>query len=263
MPLICLSRYPSSSSSWSAWRTVASGVLVVLSLTGNLSLTLAITSCGVICLPSHIAICINFPKIRCVILYINYIFWGVSKILFGNTIHQTKLSKAEDYLMHLGITVWSLLAAFWWGDWKRVKQFYPTMCYMMIGALLYLFLYGGDSLWNEIPDMGLKNKINILLYVFIVFPCTVLLYLSNYPITKLGQFFHISKWIAIYSLFEWLAFVLGRLSYNSGWSIWWSIAFDCMMFPMLRIHYLNTKSALLLSVPIILFLAFIFKPNLD
>jgi hypothetical protein len=163
--------------------------------------------------------------------------------------------------MHLIVAIVTLLAAIRWGNWKNIGKYYPTQLYMIMGALLYLFIYGPDTLWDEIPDSGINNKLTILLYVFIVFPCTVLLYLSKYPSTTLKQFFYIAVWIIFYSGTELILFFFGKMLYNSGWNICWSVAFNCMMFPMLRLHFVRPFWAIGLSLPIIILLTLGFGPH--
>lgn len=150
-----------------------------------------------------------------------------------------------------------------WGDWKNINKYYPTLLYMAAGNLLYLFLYGDDTLWNEIPDVGLNNKQTILLYSFTALPCGALLFLSTYPNSGMKKIVHTLAWIAIFSGVEYILHLFGKLEYNGGWNAWLSTVFNCLMFPMLRLHYKKPIIALCLSIPIVFVLTLIFTPRWD
>jgi hypothetical protein len=157
--------------------------------------------------------------------------------------------------MHILITVCSLLAAWRWADWSRFHSFLATILYMTAMDLLYFFLATDYPLWIVKSDIGMMTKSEVaLLYAFIVFPCTAMLFLSNYPDTIRKQFLHIGKWIIIYISVEWLGFKLGVIYYEHGWTIGWSLLFLIVMFPMLRLHFKRPVLAYIASIFVIIFL---------
>lgn len=160
--------------------------------------------------------------------------------------------------MHILITVWAILAAWRWGNWRKFSQYHATMLYMSLMNLFYLFLTGTYLLWRMQPEFGLPFTLMVALYTFIVFPCTVLLYLSHYPETLGRQILHIIKWIVIYIGVEWLGSLFSRISYGNGWHLGWSFIFVLIMFPMLRLHNQKPILAYLLSIAIIVLLLYVF-----
>lgn len=160
--------------------------------------------------------------------------------------------------MHIAITIWALFAVCLWADWKRWKEFLPTIYYMASMSLLYQYIaHNTYHLWSNernIPNYLITDN----LYSFIVFPCTVMLFLSNYPSRPKAVFLHYLKWVAIYSVMEWIGNKAGFMDYHHGWTWMWSLLFLCVMFPMLRLHHLRPLWAIALSAIIITVLLVIF-----
>jgi hypothetical protein len=66
-------------------------------------------------------------------------------------------------------------------------------------------------------------------------------------------------WIALYVGVEIILLWKGNIKYKYGWSLGHSAAFDCLMFPFLRLHYKKPLMALIISVPITIFLVWFFE----
>lgn len=111
------------------------------------------------------------------------------------------------------------------------------MIYIAMGSLLYSFLYYDHWLWQYKPGFLVTPFIADMLTTFIILPLTGLLFLTNYPDSVKGQLFKITKFITIYMFFELVYYILGLFAYNYGWNIWWSLAWNCMMFPMFALHH--------------------------
>jgi hypothetical protein len=87
-------------------------------------------------------------------------------------------------------------------------------------------------------------------YLFLIVIPAILNYLSNYPVKPKDRIIHIAKWVIIFTAVEWVGgHFFNAIDHHNGWNIWWSLAFNIIMFLMLRLHFLNFKWALLLSVP--------------
>lgn len=161
--------------------------------------------------------------------------------------------------MHL-MTLFAVIFAAWkWSDWRNWKNYLPTMQYIVIGALLYEYLTDGQKMWvfqGDIPD---SQTVTALIHQFFTMPLTVLIFLSNFPKTLGKQCYRISKWIGLYAAVEIIMLLTGRITYDNGWTLWHSIGFDIMMFPMLRLHHSRPLLAYLISVPIVLFLNYRFN----
>jgi len=132
--------------------------------------------------------------------------------------------------------------------WRGFSVFHTTVLYMMVCNLLYWFLTDDYLLWAFVPDLIPNGVITELIYMLIVFPCTVVLFLSSFPNQKKGRWKHYALWVAIYGVSEFVYSVTGRIMYDHGWSCWVSLAFDCLMFPMLRLHSTRPGIAYIVSV---------------
>jgi hypothetical protein len=110
------------------------------------------------------------------------------------------------------------------------------MLFIIVGALLYLCLYKNEPLW-DLQKHILGHVLTELLYAFTVLPLTALLLLTNYPESFKGKAYRISKFIAIFSIGELIFWKMGSISYANGWNIWLSIGWNCMMYPMLVLHF--------------------------
>jgi hypothetical protein len=162
--------------------------------------------------------------------------------------------------MHLAVALWAVLAALRWGNWKHFDKYHKTLLFIVLGGLLYEFFEHDYILWQFKPDLLTNTTIIDLVYNFITMPFSVLVYLSTYPEGKrlIRQVWHIVKWILIYSIVEFVGWHMGRVYYEHGWNMWWSFAFDCQMFPMLRLHFKKPILAYIISVPLVAFLVWWF-----
>jgi hypothetical protein len=174
----------------------------------------------------------------------------------------TSLSKLKSkgvVKMHLGIALFTIWAAWRLGDWRNWEKYHSTMAYITIGGLLYEYITGQNSLWLFHPDFLYNQKITVIVYSVLTMPLTVLIFLSRYPEDVLKkQAFYITKWICVYTLVELVLLWTGRISYQHGWSIYYSVLFDIMMFIMLRLHYKKPLLSYGISILIIIFLIYWF-----
>lgn len=121
------------------------------------------------------------------------------------------------------------------------------MLFIIVGVLLNLFLYKNGLLW-DLQKHILNHTFTELIYAFTVLPLTILLLLSNYPDSLKGQAYRVLKFIFVYSIVELIYYKLGFISYKNGWNYWLSIGWNCMMFPMLVLHFKKPLYAYLVSV---------------
>lgn len=165
--------------------------------------------------------------------------------------------------MHLAIAIWSFLAAWRWGDWKHFEKYHKTLLFISCGGLLYEFFTKDYVLWDFRPDFLINRTITDLVYIFVIMPCSTFVFLSTYPDRPIRQALHVAKWTVIYAVLEWVGWQMGRIYYEHGWSIYWSAAFDCAMFPMLRLHFKKPIWAYAISIPLIGFLIWVFHVPLN
>lgn len=155
--------------------------------------------------------------------------------------------------MHILITLIVILAIFIRGDFRHWKEFHSTMLYIAVGNLMYNFLAANYLLWRFNPDIMSNHTLTEVVYTCVVFPGTALMFLSTFPKTSKRITFHYITWIGLYVGFEIMFLFLNKIYYQYGWNLGWSALFDCIMFPMLRLHSKKPLLAYLLSIPIAVF----------
>lgn len=159
---------------------------------------------------------------------------------------------------HILLSLISIFVAWKWGDWRNWKLYYPTILYMIIVDLVSITLTSSKPLWKYESPL-ISSYFAELLIAFVIFPCTCFIFFQFYA--KVNH----SKRIAIYILFflicalvyisiEYLAFRLGFFSYHNGWNLYWSFVIDCIMFPLLLLHY---KKPLWVWLPTIITATFV------
>lgn len=161
--------------------------------------------------------------------------------------------------MHLAIAVVVLIASWRLADWKNWKKYQSTMYYMVIGSLLYEFLTEDHDAWIFNSDFLFKGKYIVMLYALFITPLSILIFLSKYPQKRMKQILYLLLWVIIYISLEWILRRFGKISYYYGWNIWWSVAFDCMMFPVLILHYIKPIWAYAVSAVVVFFLMWWFR----
>lgn len=153
--------------------------------------------------------------------------------------------------MHLAIAICTIICASIWGDWRNWQKYYPTLLYVFCMSMLYEFLTKSYTMWKFKPDFLFSHTYVVLLYAVISVPLTVLVFLSLYPSSWGKKILYYPLWIFIYIGVERVLQKTGQITYENNWSILWSLIFDVIMFPMLRLHYKNPLVACVLSVFII------------
>lgn len=144
------------------------------------------------------------------------------------------------------------------GDWKEWRKYYPTMLYFVMSDLLYHFLTARYPLWKMEISFPLNHTFSVLVFDFIIMPCTVLVFLSNYP-KGIRQVFYVLFYVMLYSGIEWFLHKLGSFSYSHGWNWYFSVLFNCVMFPTMQLHFKSPQLALLLLFIMTLFLMIVFR----
>lgn len=162
-----------------------------------------------------------------------------------------------------------ILIALKFAKWRNFNTYYPTVLFMVIGNLLYSYLFKEYPLWrfeHTFEENLLPTRLSInLIKIFISFPSLTVLFLSYYPdgksLPKKGLY--VVFWALLFGAVEFISKKLGMISYHHGWNIWWSLLFDLMMFIILAIHYKRPISAWALSAIFIIFLWNVFHINFE
>lgn len=164
--------------------------------------------------------------------------------------------------MHFAVIIFTIFCAWKWGDWKNWKKYHSTMLFIAMADLLYNFLYHDHMLWryNQVT-LGMSHTITELFCALIILPATGLILLTNYPNTVKGQFLRIIKFIGIYIFFELVYQWYGIIVYSYGWSIWWSLLWDCMMIPMWALHNKKPLLAYVASIVAVIIMLILFPTS--
>lgn len=156
------------------------------------------------------------------------------------------------------VTVIMLLCAWKWGDWRNWKKYYPTMLFFTLGDFAYGLLTYNYPLW-EFESPLLKTTLSDFLISLVFFPATLLIYLPHFPEKLKHKIPYVLLWVAIYTLIERVSFLTGFFSYHNGWTIWLSLIFNGIMFPLLALHHKKPLLALLAAFTGGTLLMFYFK----
>lgn len=149
-----------------------------------------------------------------------------------------------------------ILACYKWGNWKNWKAYYPTILYVIIGDLVYNFLFYSFDLWTY--ERLINHTAGDLLIAFVVFPCSVILFLSFFP-KKIGmRIIYIVLWSLLNTILEFISFKLGYIAYHHNWTIYWSAVFYVTAFSLAATHFKHPFIAWILSAAFLLITMLIF-----
>ncbi|WP_332692159.1 CBO0543 family protein [Halalkalibacter lacteus] len=138
--------------------------------------------------------------------------------------------------MHVLTAIISILAVIGWGDWRNWQKYHTTLLFFALGNLVYNFLTANYFLWRMHSDFITNHTLTEMLYTFIIFPATGILFLGNAPEGFTKQTLHMLRWIAIYAVWEYIYTLTGHIEYQYGWTLGWSIVALFFMFPLLKLH---------------------------
>jgi hypothetical protein len=157
-------------------------------------------------------------------------------------------------MMHVAITLLTILASLKWGDWKNWREYQASMFFISTGGLLYEFIVKENTLWKFHPDFLYGHEMVVIVYALITMPISIFLFLSHFPKGLLKRGIYIVVWSAIYIVIEWILLITGRISYQNGWQFEYSFFFDLVMFSVIALHQEKPVRAYLVSIVIIIFL---------
>jgi hypothetical protein len=183
----------------------------------------------------------------------------ISKIGIFFIDYLRQISGGDRHVMHIVLAILMIAAVWVRGDWRNWEKYHTVMLYFAVGNLTYNFLTANHFLWRLDSDIISNHTLTEMLYTFIIFPGTSLLFICNYPTKRLRVIIHYLYWIILYVGVEWIMTKTGHIDYQYGWSLLWSAGFDILMFPMIRLFYKKPLVAYLLSVPIAIFFLWYFN----
>jgi hypothetical protein len=149
-------------------------------------------------------------------------------------------------------------------DWKRWKEFYPTIQFYIICNLLYNFIFFQHTLWKykAVTLPWLNHTLIEITFTFFIVPVVLMIYLQYFPKENKKKYLYLGIWVVYFSVIEILFEKKGLFIYENGWNSWWSTLFNLIAFTVIRIHYKNPLIGLLVSAPIIVIILLFFHPSL-
>lgn len=146
-----------------------------------------------------------------------------------------------------------------WGDKKLFKEHYSTVLYVITIDLVYNVLFYDYSLWEY---AGL-HIISNFIFMFIVYPCAINLFLQYYPKGFLKGAFYILLWTTGNFILEYISVRTGGLLRYHGWNLLWSIGVFLAGFTLIRIHTKHSYIVWPISAFIFALAGLIFKLPLN
>lgn len=144
----------------------------------------------------------------------------------------------------------TVLTAWKFSNWRKWDIYYPTILFVLVTNFVYNLVSYNYPLW-EYESPVLKTTGSDLLNNLIVSPAIIMLFLTYldkiYYKSKVYWFAYILAWVGLNTAVEWLSYTLGFFSYHNGWSLWWSMLFNCIMMPMIWLHYRKPLWAIILT----------------
>lgn len=167
------------------------------------------------------------------------------------------LLKGSELLVFLG-------AAFFWGNWRNWKHYYPTILFVICMDFLASILMYHHTLWKFEGFLILPNHtLTDFLFAFMIFPAIVLTFLSRYPEKWITQMVWILAWVFVLSLSEYISKLIGTTTYHNGWNFGWSVLFNSITFPIMRLHHSRPLFAWLIGIPIAVFILVFFHFSIE
>ncbi|UPO90794.1 CBO0543 family protein [Niallia sp. Man26] len=157
-------------------------------------------------------------------------------------------------MMHVAITLLTIIASLKWGDWKNWRKYHASMFFISTGGLLYEYIVNENTLWKFHPDFLYSHEMIVVIYALITMPISIFLFLSHFPEGWLKRIIYIVVWSVIYIVIEWILFLTGRISYQNSWQFGYSFLFDLIMFSVIALHQQKPGRAYIISIIVIVFL---------
>ncbi|MFD2671743.1 CBO0543 family protein [Marinicrinis sediminis] len=150
-----------------------------------------------------------------------------------------------------------IIVTYYRSDWRNWRTYHPTILLLIAGDYLANFLTYDHSLWELHSFFG-GHTVNDLLLSVVLYPCTVLIFLTRFQQYKtwLPRVRYIVFWITLYSLIEWFASFWGGITYDHGWNLGWSVFINTVIFTIIPLHHYRPLVAYLMAVIIMVFITY-------
>jgi hypothetical protein len=164
--------------------------------------------------------------------------------------------------MHLVVNIVILLLNWKYQTVHKWREYHTTMLFISLCDLLYHCICSDFKLWNYNPNWLISSQlITNIMYSLIFLPATALLFLANYSTKKtiLAKGLYMMKWIVIYMIGEWIFVFTKNMTHINGWTLWWSLLFYFLMFPIILLHHKKPNLAYVVSAVVISIFLIIFE----
>ncbi|WP_284226747.1 CBO0543 family protein [Alicyclobacillus hesperidum] len=142
-----------------------------------------------------------------------------------------------------------------------LTQYCKSVLWVTVIALLYNLVCRGYPLWYHPRWWLMTDKFSQLVQIFVLLPCTTLLFLRNMPRRPMAKIIYGLCFLAVYGIYEALLCATHEIIYCHGWSFGWSLLLDACMFFVMWLHNENWRISVGLSGLIMsLFLAWFHVP---
>lgn len=161
--------------------------------------------------------------------------------------------------MFFAMAILFILAAWRWGDWRHWQKYHSTILYFLLGDVFYMVLTSNYPLWQHQPMPPIHSYIGVEICCLVTFASTALIYLGLFPNGVGKSMLWIGFWVVLYSLIEVIYLHFGAIKHFNGWTMLYSVLFNMMTFPMLRLHFRRPLLTYVISIPIAVAILVIFK----
>lgn len=148
------------------------------------------------------------------------------------------LSVIRPYMPLIITSLW-LIALWRCGNWKNLKNYYPSILFLTVVSLTVFLLTYNYPLWKFHSTFLFPNRtIQELRIDFLILPSVCFLFLTFYRYTSIiQQFIYISFWAVLLSALEIPLVKANIITYHNGWNIWWTVVLWFISLPVIRLHY--------------------------
>jgi hypothetical protein len=165
------------------------------------------------------------------------------------------------YLILVVVIVY-LIIGYFYVNWKRWREFYPTVQFYIICNLLYNFIFFNHTLWAYKPKSPwLNHTIIDLTFSFMIMPIVIMMYLQYFPANTKRRVVYLSAWVAFFTIIEFIFQKKEFFIYDNDWGVYNSVYFNIIMFSILIIHYKRPIVSILIAIPIVVILLFFHHPS--
>ncbi|MBC8062895.1 MAG: hypothetical protein H7Y18_19875 [Clostridiaceae bacterium] len=130
----------------------------------------------------------------------------------------------------------SIIICYKLGDWRNWKIYYPTILFFILSSVVCILLTYDHPLW--LYESSIINHTFTDLFISItVYPCTIMMFIPHLPKEIRKIILHIFIYVIVYTVPEFIAVKIGYFTYHNGWSIWHTLIFNAIMFPIIILHH--------------------------